>query len=174
MLTLPDKVSIAPTITGAAKAWRVDSAGLRRNLVGHAHNALLAAWCIEAPWAHGIWHSYALFLGHLRQLPGCEPEQALFQGATHALALFAMDPGHPREGFIAGNEQCHWLAPPNYLGQFAVESDDAAIKRLDHTVREICNGELSPDTDFRRAWFARYGAHYYPGETSIGSVVGHA
>lgn len=146
-----DPISVAPTIDGPhARAWKLDL-----SLQTRAHSGV-AAWLIEAPWAHPFWHSYGLTMIHLRPVPGLGDANIALQGATHELAVYALDPDRPREPIMHGGPTA-MMTPCNFAAQIIEASDDAAAERAKRAVDLICQGKLSPDTDYIRAWGAMFG-----------------
>lgn len=146
-------------LTGrVGKAWKVDSAGIWTRLGERgAHPELTVAnWVVEARYAHPVWHSYHLICYSLRPHPSVTGDPLIYlEGATHELALHALDPGAQR----ALNDLPRWLLPSNFGAQIIAESDEAARARIEQAVSDIIAGELSPDTDHRRAWIARFGVN---------------
>jgi hypothetical protein len=158
-ITPIDKINRLPVLEGKfGKTWRVDIAALCRKFkVDPEQDSGVAAWVIEAPWAHPFWHSYELILIHLRQIPGAKPPIIRLTGATHELWLNALDPDFSREPFILGEAASRPLRPGNFAAQIIAEHDGAAIARAFHAVRQICDGTLNPDTDFTAQWIALFG-----------------
>lgn len=163
---ITDPIATAPDLTGPhGRAWKCNLVEGRR-LAGIApeDDAALVHWVIEAPWAHPAWHSYSLMLIHLRPLaPHLGTTRFYLPCATHEMWLYALDPQKDRRPLIAtGMRERHWLQPGNFAAQFTEASDPAvgdadALARIARTVQEICDGVLSPDTDFKREWIARFG-----------------
>jgi hypothetical protein len=159
-----DTITKAPDLTGEkSRAWRIDIDTARA--IGNwttEEDATIAAWLVEAPWAHPAWHSYVIVLMHLRPLVADKRETKFYlEGATHEMWLYAIDPKSSREDFVT---KCNFkelsiLTPINFAAQIIEPSDDAAIARVEKAVQEICNGELSPDTDFQSMWEERFGNH---------------
>lgn len=154
-----DEIKTAPALIGSAgKAWRVDLDAIRRIAKAEPENdASVVYWVIEAPWAHAFWHSYMLVLVHLRPLKDGRPTKFHLPNATHEMWLNALDPFVPREPTI--REGAPWcpLTPDNFAAQFIAPDDAAAMSRIERDVKRICDGTLSPDTDFIRDWIALYG-----------------
>lgn len=68
------------------------------------------------------------------------------------------DPDHPREPFIKGDMPAlPFLTPVNFSAQLRCTNDEAAKTLAEYTIREICDGQLSPDTDWIREWVRRFG-----------------
>jgi hypothetical protein len=164
--------SRAPDLTGPnGRAWKSDIAAVaRRYPGGPPHELTVVSWVVEARWAHPLWHSYFLCAISLREVPGWPPAQINLAGATHEVMLYALDPNHKR----ALNDRHRYLQPSNFHGQWKAESDEAAAAFIEETVKLILNGQLSPDTDFRRDWIARFsdsnmkGADIPPGLVGVG------
>lgn len=137
------------------RAWKNDiEAMARRYPDGPPASTTVASWIVEAPWAHPAWHSYMIACVHLRDTPGMDPPKIYRQGATHEIFVIALNPRHKR----AIDDYAKMLTPVNFAAQFVqAGGDESARDRIAATVREILDGKLSPDTDFRRQWVARFG-----------------
>lgn len=122
--------------------------------------ARVAAWIINAPWAHPFWANYLLSATHLREHEGLRPPIIHLAGATHELLLHAIDP----DWQIKPNQLPQMLHPANFAAQFIAPSDEAAAQRLLETVEEILAGKLSPDTDYTQSWIARWGSNMIKGD----------
>lgn len=150
-----------PTLSSSsilAKAWKFDLSKARANpQLAKDDDATVCTWIVYVPWAHGFWHSYMLACIHLRPIEGVKAPTIHLPGATHEILLFALDPKFRP----SPSENLHFLTPPNFIGQFMAESDEKAAERIEGDVRDILAGTLSPDTDFRRMWVARYGDHSF-------------
>jgi len=154
---ITDPITQKPEIEGPyGKAWKVDLERTKTN----DDDSSLAHWIIECPLAHPFWHSYSLVLIHLRPIEGYETVYHL-DGATHELWLNALDPGGDRrkvlDSGMIGPKTCSWLSPGNFAAQIIEIADDLALERVENSVRMICNGELSPDTDFTQQWVKLFG-----------------
>lgn len=150
-------------------AWRYDLDKIRqsrkvRALTGAGpdvpKDASVVSWLIEAPAAHPQWHSYVLHLIHLRPVPGLNPPTIHLEDATHEILLFALNPDAPRRL----NRRPEVLEPINFGAQMVMATDEAATARVASTVLEICDGQLSPDTDYLQSWIARYGSNMIKGD----------
>lgn len=155
-----DAIDKAPDMSGPhGRAWMVDLAALRAMLgVSAADDGTLVSWVVEAPWAHPMWHSYAISLMHLRPLPDGRPTKFYVPNATHELWVYAMDPDKKRAAMIAGAERGYsaWMQPINFAAQIIEPNDAAAVERIEAAVRWIVDGKLSPDTDYLRQWCALF------------------
>lgn len=162
-LTLP------PTMVGKhGRAWRCDIAeGLRLAvaqgvLASPAHDATVAKWVVEAPWAHPVWHSYALTVIHLRPIePVPRNNEIIFYkpNATHELWLAALNPEVDLNEVAATglDRKGASMLPLNFAAQFVEVTDDLARERVHGSVRAILDGTLNPDTDAISQWVALYG-----------------
>jgi hypothetical protein len=148
-----DQITSTPTFTGSAgRAW------LTHSPREPGDSADVASWVIEAPGAHPLWHSYFMMLIHLRPLP--VPQQTIFYlgGATHEIWLYALHPDGSRQKRIDGYaEGCDLLVPLNFAAQFIEPSDEVAVKRCEAAIQRVCDGTLSPDTDYIRSWMHLFG-----------------
>lgn len=149
-----------PDIQGpAGRAWRYDMDTIARK-AGNRPHASVESWLIEAKWAHPHWHSYALMLIHLRNVPGLGQPKLYVTGATHEVFLAALNPEKVRD--LKRNPD--YMMPLNFAAQFIAQDDAAATARINDTVREVVNGELSPDTDHMQSWIRRYGSAMIKGD----------
>lgn len=126
-------------------------------LAASAGTAYSACWIVHAPWAHPIWHSYAIHLVDLNTDIEGKPAQKLREDVTHEMTLWALDPD-PNKQPVIGESLKDWdlngcmLQPANYGYQFVADSDEAARNRIQALVDKIEKRLLSPDTDFRWDW----------------------
>lgn len=143
------------TIIGTAgQAWAVDLDAIRAT-AKRTEDGGVAEWVIEATWAHPLWHSYLIMLLHLREFKGQpRPPVIYLEGATHEIILFALNPEKPR----TVHKHPEWLEPANFSAHFIEPSDAAAKARVEKDIHDICDGVLSPDTDYTQHWIARYNA----------------
>ena len=148
-----------PTVNGlAGRAWRCDLEALRGRLkVAPEDDGTVVMWVVEAPWAHPLWHSYALVLVHLRPMPDGRPTKIYLDGASHELWLYALNPKCDRGKAVQGQAPLQWLTPVNFAAQLIEPSDTAAFARIHRTVEAICAGRLNPDTDARSQWTTLFG-----------------
>lgn len=152
-------ITAAPVVTGAyGRAWLCDVAeAVRRAGLGPDDHGCLSHWIVEAPWAHPVWHSYALVLVHLRPLAAGRQTLLYLEGATHEIWLSALDPDVDRNDMLAAGVVAGWLRPMNFAAQFIEIADELARGRVQQTVQAICDGRLIPDTDARADWISLYG-----------------
>ena len=171
---IKDPIMREPDCQGShSRAWQCDLDALRKALnVQPEDDGTLVHWIIEAPWAHMVWHSYAIICVHLRPLPDNRPTKQYLKGATHELWVYALDPDKPRLPMIEGSSQATngFLVPKNFAAQFIVENDAAALLKVKDAVQKVCDGMLSPDTDYVRHWAHLFGDNMLKpgaGETRI-------
>ena len=169
---LIDKISRLPRMCSAlGRAWMIDESKINAAVNRDAdHAGIGASWLIEAPWAHPAWHSYFLTAMHLRPIRGMDPPFILLDGATHEVALYALDPRRPRDGFADSREAAVFLTPANFHGQWHADSDQHARDHIYECVLDILRGKLSPDTDFRSQWVDRFSDSNIKAE-SVGGVA---
>jgi hypothetical protein len=134
-----------------SRAWRISNA----DIIFNPDDARSAAWLVEAPWAHPVWHSYSVTLLRLANI---NPAHRLLylDNATHEIQVAALDPSVPRQPQVDSGDFAQ-LSPMNFCAQFIAPTDDNALHRVQRTVIAIVNGKLSPDTDFRDSWISLYG-----------------
>jgi len=153
---------VPPDIQGSAgQAWLEDVDAIAR-ACGNPNHGTVKSWIVSAPWAHPIWHSYIVCCLHLRPVAGLPLSKINLVGATHEVMVIALNPDHPP----AINDFTPYLTPINFAGQFIAESDEAAALKVEQAVRDICDGTLSPDTDFARSWIHRFSDSNIKGDKS--------
>lgn len=161
LVEIKDPITAEPVISGPhGKAWLCDTAKGREIMgLSGENDATLAHWIVEAPWAHPAWHSYSIVLVHLRPMPDNQETIFYLDDATHEMWLYALNPECDRNPVIerAIVEGPCWLHPGNFAAQFIEITDDLARFRVKDAVRMICDGTLSPDTDFRSMWEHLFG-----------------
>lgn len=149
-----ENLPATPDLQGAfGRAWRYDIEAIVRKANNKPHSSIVS-WLIEAKNANPMWHSYAMHLIHLRDMPGLGRPKIYLPGATHEIMLFALNPEMARDL----QNYPHVLLPINFAAQFIAICDDWAIARINETVFEIVNGGLSPDTDHLQSWIQRFGS----------------
>lgn len=157
-MTPHDKILPAtePTLTGAhGMAWLIDLEAIAAKHPGSAPaEAQACGWLVYAPYAHQLWHSYAISCINLRDIPGIPPAKLNLPGATHELMVFALDPERP----MRVDDRPAYLAPANFVAQFIEPTDEAAAARIRQAVQDVCDAKLNPDTDYMRHWIHRFGA----------------
>lgn len=156
------RADVPPMMIGPhGRAWQYDLAHVRKlRGVGPDDDATIASWVIEAPWANMMWHSYNLFVLHLRQMPDKRPLIIHLPGATHELGLFALDP----EWRLDLTQNPRWLHPGNFAAQFVAGSDESAAQHIMDCVTDIVGGRLNPDTDATQSWIQRFNASMIKGD----------
>lgn len=147
---------VKPDLLGPfGHAWRADVGAIaRRHPGGPPADLTVSAWIVQAPYAHPMWHSYSIGAVSLREVPGMRKPVINLAGATHEVFVFALNPEQRRPL----NASPRYLTPLNFAGQWRAESDGAAARFIEETIQLVIDGHLSPDTDFRRDWIARFSA----------------
>jgi len=123
-----------------------------KNVEGPRLNkAYQATWVITAAWAHPLWSQYTFWLYDLTTPIHGMKTDFKFEGATHELMVYALDPDHP---FKPGNKfkDIKTLRPANHGYQFKADNDQMAHDVVEKIISLIHAGRLSPDTDWRRVW----------------------
>jgi hypothetical protein len=155
-----DPIPADPDLRGVyGRAWQCDlRAAAMASGIDPEADCSGAAWLIEAPAAHPVWHSYWLHCVYLRPntVRGALPTKWYLEGATHELWLWALDPDQPRAPMLQRGA-VKYLTPSNFAAQFIAADDATAAQRIRDAVTDICQGRLSPDTDYRRMWADRFG-----------------
>ena len=86
---------------------------------------------------------------------------------THEIVLHALDPDGRRQPLINGEANfsgsIKFLKPVNFAAQFTEASDGAADLRVRDAVRRVCEGALSPDTDYIYQWVELFGGNMLAG-----------
>lgn len=141
------------------RAWVCDLSAIRLKMPASSPpDAVIAHWLVEAPWSSEVVHSYSLIVVHLRYIFGSTPARLCVAGATHELALWAVNPGVDRAHMLTEPVRREdWLLPPVFGAQIVVGSDDAAVRRVAHAVDLVLEGRLSPHPAHVRSWAALFG-----------------
>lgn len=141
-------------------AWRVNLGTMRaRAGVIARPDAMVAHWIVEAPWSSEVVHSYSLVLAHLKFQLGAPPPVRYVEGATHELALWAVNPQAERAEMLVApvNPKRQWLQPPVFAAQMVCASDEGAERSMFRAVELIGEGRLSPHPAHVRAWVELFG-----------------
>ena len=125
----------------------------------------IAGYLVHAPYAHPFWGWYTMAVIHLRPVEGLPPAAVSLPGATHELAILAIDPRVCPEPTpeMATEGQYPFLMPPDVMEQFMVLDDQQAVSLLENCVQAVVQGRISPDSDFRSRWakvIANTSEHY--------------
>ena len=111
----------------------------------------VCSWLLTAPQAHPLWSQYMLGVVRLRDgVPGFPPPKRQFDGATHELIVFALD---PRKGpyTVAGigryyrNGRIPLLTPVNIAHQIE-GTDEEALALAELAAKGVAHGLLWPET----------------------------
>lgn len=146
---------------GEPRAWLLDQeARVKAQGFSPEHDATLASWIVAAPWAHPFWFNYWIYLCHLRPIDRGEgpiPTKFHLEGATHEMWVAALSPEVPLKEQLEADVPAY-LTPNNFAAQMIYPSDEVAKQHIERAVRDILAMQLSPDTDFRSQWVARFGS----------------
>jgi hypothetical protein len=135
------------------RAWRLDMQAISaQDPSGPPASVTVASWLVHAPFAHPLFPTYQVACIHLRDAPGLQPAKIMLAGATHEVIVLALHP----EQRLRLDVMPQPLQPVNFIGQFVAADDDAAATCIRHSVSEIVQGALSPDTEHSSAWVQRY------------------
>lgn len=144
----------APDLQGVVgRAWIIPLSAVKTTA---DHEATLECYLLDVPGVHAFWHRWALYVIHLREVPGqTKPAHITLPGATHELMILSIDPDWSPDfakralGFEGG---IPFLSPPDVVQQFIVRDDADARQLAGLCVRCIVDGMASPDQDWRRWW----------------------
>jgi hypothetical protein len=138
-----------PDVDGFAKAWYIE------NKSGVAdHQATLAMWLVNAPWAHPFWSWWNIGLLHLRDIPGVKPAHKKYPEAEFEFIILSIDPDWTPidDASELAKNGIPFLHPPDVIEQFHGVSDHDARRITEAAVRAVCAGHISPDQDYRSVW----------------------
>lgn len=113
------------------------------------------SWWLTAEWAHPMWDDYIFDLADLTTKVDDPKMKAdkLHPDATHQLWVWACEKGGIEKDDRA---KCRILIPHNYNYQLLRMTDEEATKIVTDLMTSIIKKELSPDTDFWRAWNLKF------------------
>lgn len=113
-------------------------------------------WLLTGTW-HPVWPQFVISVVSLRPVDDMPPAIFAFPGATHELAVLALNPGDPPHvhdvdvvqtgGFAAVGG---WLEPVDVVHQF-VATDEEMTALADLCAQACVDGRLNPSTDDNRA-----------------------
>lgn len=142
---------------GPNKAWLLDHKGaLTQAGIDVEQDASIASWIVQAPWAHLAWHSYWLYICHLRPMPDNRSTIFHLENATHEMWVAALDPDVRLETMIASATP-RYLTPLNFASQLILPNDEVAAQTIRGAAMDVLFQRISPDTDWVSAWRGRYG-----------------
>jgi hypothetical protein len=118
-----------------------------------AQPAVLAGYLVHRPGAHPLWSCYWISVVHLRVEPELQTPKLQFDGASHELSIWSLNPDHMATPDPSVRvEDLKWLEPPDLSFQFT-GTDDEAERLVGDAVAVICRyARVSPDSDFRAWW----------------------
>lgn len=130
----------------------------------------LCWWLLEGAW-HPLWHQFILCVVRLADVAGKPPAVLHFPGATHEVAVFALNPPgdggtfgaptrHPRGVIQTKGLSVGYLTPVDVVHQFT-GTDDELREVTALAARAVVDGLLTPSTDdarerLREAWLSAY------------------
>lgn len=134
-----------PDLVGAAgRAWRIALTPEARA----QWPAAIDAFIFHAPGQAAAWSAFYVSAIHLRDVPGIPPAHLEFPGATHEIAVYALD-DHAHEidpdDWQEESERrpMRWrLTPVNYQRAIAVRNDADAAMLVDALARAFVDGAL--------------------------------
>lgn len=118
-------------------------------------DAGVRVWLVHAPWMAPFmaWHWHYVALIHLRDLPNqSRPPTLLFEGATHELCAYAVDPDVPFDIQAEELPQLSFLAPVSIVQQFMAPSDAEALTKVERCLELTLSRNLTLEADGRRVW----------------------
>lgn len=117
-------------------------------------------WLLTGDW-HPLWPQFIISVVRLAPMPGRPPAKLQFPGATHELAVLALNPGkdatatrHEPATLIRGGLRAvgGFLQPVDVVHQFTATDDE--MKRLAGLCALACvDGVLNPSTDDARDFY---------------------
>lgn len=150
----------APHLPGSCTSvgiWRLEVQGEPRK-----PHATVGAWLVSGPF-HVAWSRWLVSIVHLRPVPGVDAAKLHFETATHEVQIMSCDPEHYGEhAEILASKGARWfrlLDPPDLICQIEVTGDAMAVQCVEPLLRLVADGQLSPDSDFRRSWERMLVAH---------------
>lgn len=115
-------------------------------------------WLITAPPYHPFWSQYLLLVVRLTDdLPGYPPPHHAFEGTTHELMVWAVNPEcgvqtiESANADLAAGRMPPIMTPQNVVEQY-IATDDEMRKVASLCAQGIVHGVLNPDSDGRSDW----------------------
>lgn len=102
--------------------------------------ACIGTWFFYCPGQSVAWHNYLLQIIHLRHIPGTHKPYINTPHATHEVVLQALNPA--KNPVPTDNETWGRLTPLNFVDQFELPSDAAALEMLEMAALAVVNGVL--------------------------------
>lgn len=120
------------------------------------HPTTLASALAHCPGDHLAWSWWVVSLCHLRPVEGFPPAEIVTPGATHEIVTQVINPERcPTPDPAAWKQGYPVLQPPDVAVQLVAKDDDDAIRIFQALCRDVAEGRLSPDSDYRRVWTIR-------------------
>lgn len=123
-----------------------------------AWDAAIGQWLIHAPGSHPLWSWYVMHGVHLRPIPGVRPAKLHRPTSSHEFIIMALNPecGDPDPANLfawidaqRAAKRPHWLDPFDLVHQVDGATDEIATETLRLFIRAVCDGQTSPESDFR-------------------------
>lgn len=123
--------------------------------VGKDNPVHVGSWLIHYPGVHAVWSWWAWSLVSLADHEGVGRATLQFEGATHELIGFALNPeteAPPNVTTWPSNPEA-FLVPADLVTQFQVDGDAAALRLVEEALHAMVMGNgPPPDGDYRRPW----------------------
>jgi len=115
-------------------------------------DALLDTYLITSNEFHPGWIQWICTLVHLREINGSRPAIKDYPQAEYEMTVQAIDPGTPISSRETDFHDIRFLNPIDSKVQFNGIDDYQAKNIQTMMMQLIANGQISPDSDFRRIW----------------------
>ena len=113
----------------------------------------IGMWLITSKDFHPFWNQWAVVCSTLAGECRGELAKKMDDSVTHEIVVMAIDPEFPVTfDWVEGGGGLHFLMPPDQVIQVTAENDAAARKLIEIPITMLENGQLSPDSDYRKAW----------------------
>lgn len=126
-------------------AWKVTWPAKRKSQQG-----AVSQWLVKGAF-HPFWDQWVVAAISLKDIEGVPPAKKHKPEYTHEIIIFSVDPRVkvdpdvlPKGGFA--------MDPPDLVKQFTVPEDKDAAWIVEAMIIHICNGQASPDSDWKRYW----------------------
>lgn len=126
----------------AWRVWRPDPP-----MQNPAQISLVAQWLIRQPAVHPCWDYWSISLVHLRPVDGRPDPYLRFDGATHEIAIVALDPRVRPDA--RDFSTLHPLFPPDLVHQVALPDDGYAARLAEQLLYFVLRGAATLDSDYR-------------------------
>lgn len=114
--------------------------------------ALLDAYLITSNTFHPMWTQWLCALVHLRPIEGSKEAVKQYPQAEYEMTVQAIDPETPIDNRNTDLTGVKFLTPIDSTVQFNGIDDNQARSGQAAMMQLIANGQISPDSDFKRIW----------------------